>query len=145
MIIIRLIYIYIYIYIFISLRAEIIHHARNQSLAFPQRLRPIFMTINVIVYLTLIMFWLLLFFFSDWRHTIDIIVGVFMSIIFLGAAAGFIVYGGRLYVMLKQFPIEPLINPTFQPPKFPYLRRRFLDNILWQIRRNAFTTIFSRQ
>mmetsp|Transcript_22723 Transcript_22723/g.31649 ORF Transcript_22723/g.31649 Transcript_22723/m.31649 type:complete len:288 (+) Transcript_22723:93-956(+) len=92
--------------------AEIIHHARNQSLAFPQRLRPIFMTINMIVYLTLIMFWLLLFFFSDWRHTIDIIVGAFMAAIFLGAAAAFIVYGGRLYMMLKQFPIESLGRRT---------------------------------
>jgi len=86
--------------------AEIIHHARNQSLTFPQRLRPIFMTINMLVYLALVAFWLLLFFLYNHTFLIDIAVNVFLSVIYLCAAAGFVVYGGRLYIMLKQFPIE---------------------------------------
>jgi len=87
--------------------AEIIHHARNQSISFPQKLRPIFMTINVLVYLFLGAFWLLLYFLSSsLTQLLDILLNVYMAIIYLGAALGFIVYGGRLYLMLKQFPIE---------------------------------------
>jgi len=86
--------------------AEIIHHARNQSISFPQKLRPIFMTINMVVYLLLVACWLLLFFFYNHTHTIDIVVNIYLSLIYLGAAAGFIIFGGRLYIMLKQFPIE---------------------------------------
>jgi len=86
--------------------AEIIHHARNQSLSFPQKLRPIFMTINMVVYLILVACWLLLFFLYNHTFVIDIAVNAFLSVIYLCAAAGFVVYGGRLYIMLKQFPIE---------------------------------------
>jgi len=86
--------------------AEIIHHARNQSLSFPQKLRPIFMTINMIVYLALVACWLLLFFLYNHTFAIDIAVNIFLSIIYICAGIGFIVYGGRLYLMLRQFPIE---------------------------------------
>jgi len=86
--------------------AEIIHHARNQSLSFPQKLRPVFMTINMLVYLILVGCWLLLFFLYNHTYVIDIAVNVFLSVIYLCAGAGFVVYGGRLYIMLRQFPIE---------------------------------------
>jgi len=86
--------------------AEIIHHARNQSLSFPQKLRPIFLTINMIVYLVLVACWLLLFFLNNHTFAIDIAVNIFLSIIYICAGIGFIVYGGRLYIMLRQFPIE---------------------------------------
>jgi len=86
--------------------AEIIHHARNQSLSFPQKLRPIFMTVNMIVYMILVGCWLLLFFMYNHTFYVDIAVNVFLAIIYLIAGAGFVVYGGRLYFMLRQFPIE---------------------------------------
>lgn len=86
--------------------AEIIHHARNQSLSFPQKLRPIFMTINMVVYLVLVACWLLLFFLYQHTHAIDIALNMYLAVIYLSAGFGFVVYGGRLYMMLKQFPIE---------------------------------------
>jgi len=86
--------------------AEIIHHARNQSISFPQKLRPIFMSINMVLYLVLIAFWLVLFIFNSQQKYIDDALNGFLASIFLFAAFGFILYGGRLYVMLKQFPIE---------------------------------------
>jgi len=86
--------------------AEIIHHARNQSLSFPQKLRPIFMTINMLVYLVLVACRLLLFFLYNYTFFIDIAVNAFLSVIYLCAAAGFVIYGGKLYIMLRQFPIE---------------------------------------
>lgn len=64
------------------------------------------MTINMVVYVSLISFWLLLFFLPKHTHDIDIAVNIFLSFIYVMAAVGFISYGGRLYLMLKQFPIE---------------------------------------
>jgi len=64
------------------------------------------MTINMIAYLILVACWLLLFFLYNQTFIIDIAVNIYLSIIYLGTSVGFIVYGGRLYSMLKQFPIE---------------------------------------
>jgi len=86
--------------------AEIIHHARNQSLSFPEKLRPVFMAINMIVYMVLIAFWLLLFFMPRQIFLLDLVLNLFISAIFTLASIGFVIYGGRLYFMLKQFPIE---------------------------------------
>jgi len=85
---------------------EIIYHARNQSLSFSLKLRPVFMTINMLVYLILVACWLLLFFLYNHTFVIDIAVNIFLSFIYICAGIGFIVYGGRLYIMLRQFPIE---------------------------------------
>jgi len=88
--------------------AEIIHHARNQSLSFPQKLRPIFISTNMVVYLILIGFWLLLFFFPLNADIIDVVANIFLAGISLVAAIGFVIYGGWLYVMLKRFPIDSI-------------------------------------
>jgi len=86
--------------------AEIIHHARNQSLSFPNRLRPTFYGINIVVYFFLIVMWCLLFFFPDHSEIVDIGCNIFFVGLYLGTALAFTTYGGRLYVMLKQFPID---------------------------------------
>jgi len=86
--------------------AEIINRARNQSLSHPQRLRPIFIIINLFACLVIFSFWLFLFFDRSFANTIDIIINIYLSVIYLVATFGFIIYGGRLYLMLRQFPIE---------------------------------------
>jgi hypothetical protein len=87
-------------------RAEIIYHARNQSITFPQRIRPFFIVINILVYFVLIAFWVLLFFLPKDILMLDVACNLYYCLIYLGAAIGFVLYGGRLYLMLKQFPIE---------------------------------------
>eukprot|EP01114_Cavostelium_apophysatum_P016362 TRINITY_DN4633_c0_g1_i1.p1 TRINITY_DN4633_c0_g1~~TRINITY_DN4633_c0_g1_i1.p1 ORF type:complete len:302 (-),score=22.60 TRINITY_DN4633_c0_g1_i1:43-948(-) len=87
--------------------AEIIHHARNQSLNLPQRLRSSFLIANLLVYLILGAFFVMMYFMDSkhWR-TLDISMNLFLCFIFIAAAFGFLLYGGKLYKMLKQFPIE---------------------------------------
>lgn len=58
------------------------------------------------VYFVLVACWLLSFFFPDLTMEIGIGTNVFLGLIYLCAGGGFVVYGGRLYLMLKQFPIQ---------------------------------------
>jgi len=86
--------------------AELIHHARNQSLSFPNKLRPSFYAINFAVYFFLLSMWCFLYFFPRHSELIDVGCNLFFVGVYLGTALAFITYGGRLYIMLKQFPID---------------------------------------
>ncbi|KAJ8625591.1 hypothetical protein MRB53_034121 [Persea americana] len=81
--------------------AEIYYQAR----AVPtEGLRPTFYTINGVVYSIQIALWLLLW----WKHIrVTLIISkMFFAGVSLFAAFGFLLYGGRLFLMLQRFPVE---------------------------------------
>ncbi|XP_020581333.1 tobamovirus multiplication protein 3-like [Phalaenopsis equestris] len=81
--------------------AEIYYQARGVS---TDGLRPTFYTVNAVVYLVQMFLWLLM-----WWKPIQVII-VLSKIFFAGAsflaALGFLLYGGRLFLMLQRFPVE---------------------------------------
>uniref|UniRef100_A0A1D1XEQ9 2,3-bisphosphoglycerate-dependent phosphoglycerate mutase n=1 Tax=Anthurium amnicola TaxID=1678845 RepID=A0A1D1XEQ9_9ARAE len=81
--------------------AEIYYQARGQS---TDGLRPSFYTINGIIYSVQIVLWLLLW----WKPVRALIVlsKIFFAGVSLFAALGFLLYGGRLFLMLQRFPVE---------------------------------------
>ncbi|XP_038997158.1 tobamovirus multiplication protein 3 isoform X2 [Hibiscus syriacus] len=81
--------------------AEIYYQARAVS---TDGLRPSFFTINAVVYTIQIAMWLIL-----WWKCIPVLVilsKVFFAGVSLFAALGFLLYGGRLFLMLQRFPVE---------------------------------------
>ncbi|WVZ25108.1 hypothetical protein V8G54_003652 [Vigna mungo] len=67
-------------------------------------LRPSFYTINAVVYVIQIALWLIL-----WWKPISVLVilsKMFFAGVSLFAALGFLLYGGRLFLMLQRFPVE---------------------------------------
>ncbi|KAJ9538084.1 hypothetical protein OSB04_030817 [Centaurea solstitialis] len=81
--------------------AEIYHQARSLP---TDKLRPTYFIINGIVYFIQICIWMYMKF-SKSDAAVEI-AELFFSVISLGAAVGFVLYGGRLFVMLRRFPIE---------------------------------------
>jgi hypothetical protein len=81
--------------------AEIYYQARAVS---NDGLRPSFFTINAVVYVIQIALWLVLW----WKpvHLMVIISKMFFAGVSLFAALGFLLYGGRLFLMLQRFPVE---------------------------------------
>ncbi|KAL1203635.1 Tobamovirus multiplication protein 3 [Cardamine amara subsp. amara] len=81
--------------------AEIYYQARAVS---TDGLRPSFFTINAIVYVIQMALWLILW----WKpvHVMVIISKMFFAGVSLLAALGFLLYGGRLFLMLQRFPVE---------------------------------------
>ncbi|KAG2268276.1 hypothetical protein Bca4012_070553 [Brassica carinata] len=81
--------------------AEIYYQARAVS---TDGLRPSFFTINALVYVVQIVLWLVLW----WKpvHVTIIISKMFFAGVSLFAALGFLLYGGRLFLMLQRFPVE---------------------------------------
>ncbi|XP_042429028.1 tobamovirus multiplication protein 3-like isoform X2 [Zingiber officinale] len=81
--------------------AEIYYQARSVS---TDELRPTFCAINTVVYVTQISLWLVL-----WWKPIQAMI-IVSQMLFAGvslfAAFGFLLYGGRLFLMLKHFPVE---------------------------------------
>ncbi|OIW00712.1 hypothetical protein TanjilG_09681 [Lupinus angustifolius] len=67
-------------------------------------LRPSFYTINAVVYIVQIALWLILL----WKPVsmLAIMSKVFFAGVSLFAALGFLLYGGRLFLMLRRFPVE---------------------------------------
>ncbi|KAL9267885.1 Tobamovirus multiplication protein 3-like protein [Drosera capensis] len=80
--------------------AEIYYQARAVS---TDGLRPSFYTINGVVYAIQILLWLFLW----WKPIPALIVlsKVFFAGVSLFAALGFLLYGGRLFLMLRRFPV----------------------------------------
>ncbi|CAO2827625.1 unnamed protein product [Amaranthus hypochondriacus] len=81
--------------------AEIYYQARAVS---TDGLRPSFFTINAVVYAIQITLWLIL-----WWKPIPVLVvlsKMFFAGVSLFAALGFLLYGGRLFLMLQRFPVE---------------------------------------
>lgn len=81
--------------------AEIYYQARGVS---SDGLRPTFYTINIVVYTVQIALWLLMW----WKpvQVIFILSKMFIAGVSLFAAFGFLLYGGRLFLMLQRFPVE---------------------------------------
>ncbi|KAG9442357.1 hypothetical protein H6P81_018211 [Aristolochia fimbriata] len=81
--------------------AEIYYQARAVS---TDGLRPTFLMINLVVYAIQLLMWVLL-----WWKPIRIMLilsKVFFAGVSLFAALGFLLYGGRLFLMLQRFPVE---------------------------------------
>lgn len=81
--------------------AEIYYQARAVS---TDGLRPSFLTINAVVYVIQIALW----FISWWKpvRVVIILSKIFFAGVSLFAALGFLLYGGRLFLMLQRFPVE---------------------------------------
>ncbi|MCO5602345.1 hypothetical protein L7F22_056476 [Adiantum nelumboides] len=81
--------------------AEIYHQARSLP---TEGLRPIFLVLNGIVYLIQVCIWL-----AEWitmSEATTITARLFFAVISIIAALGFVTYGGRLFLVLRRFPIE---------------------------------------
>ncbi|EOA24467.1 hypothetical protein CARUB_v10017723mg [Capsella rubella] len=81
--------------------AEIYYQARAVS---TDGLRPSFFTVNAVVYIVQIGLWLVL-----WWKPVRVMVvlsKMFFAGVSLFAALGFLLYGGRLFLMLQRFPVE---------------------------------------
>ncbi|PWA66444.1 hypothetical protein CTI12_AA323770 [Artemisia annua] len=81
--------------------AEIYHQARSIP---ADKLRPAYFIVNGAVYFLQICIWIYMKF-NKSSFAIEV-AELFFSVISLCAALGFIIYGGRLFVMLRRFPIE---------------------------------------
>ncbi|XP_057872948.1 tobamovirus multiplication protein 3 isoform X2 [Cryptomeria japonica] len=81
--------------------AEIYYQARAIS---TDRLRPTFMTINAIIYLFQVCIWIYLW--CSQSVFVEILSQIFFAGVSFFAALGFLLYGGRLFLMLRRFPIE---------------------------------------
>jgi hypothetical protein len=81
--------------------AEIYHQARSLP---TDNLRPAFLIINAIIYVVQACLWVYLWWMpSSWLMTVA---KLFFAVVSLVAAIGFLLYGGRLFLMLRRFPIE---------------------------------------
>ncbi|XP_021753201.1 tobamovirus multiplication protein 1-like [Chenopodium quinoa] len=81
--------------------AEIYHQARSLP---SDRLRPAYYAVNGIVYVVQIIIWICMRLVKSYAALQ--VAKLFLSVISFSAASGFLVYGGRLFFMLKRFPIE---------------------------------------
>lgn len=82
--------------------AEIYHQASNVDTRF---LRPYFVKVNALVYFIEIILWALSA--INFSHDLARYASAgFLTAVSLGAVLGFVVYGCRLFSMLRQFPIE---------------------------------------
>ncbi|KAJ9552384.1 hypothetical protein OSB04_016429 [Centaurea solstitialis] len=81
--------------------AEIYHQARSLP---ADKLRPAYFIVNGLVYFLQICIWIYMRF-SKGPVAVEV-AQLFFAVISLSAAMGFVIYGGRLFVMLRRFPIE---------------------------------------
>eukprot|EP00252_Welwitschia_mirabilis_P025053 TRINITY_DN7684_c0_g1_i1.p1 TRINITY_DN7684_c0_g1~~TRINITY_DN7684_c0_g1_i1.p1 ORF type:complete len:275 (+),score=21.82 TRINITY_DN7684_c0_g1_i1:79-903(+) len=81
--------------------AEIYHQARNLS---TEKLRPAYVIINGIIYVVQICIWVYLW--IDDNTAVEAAAKIFIAFMSFCAALGFLLYGGRLFLMLMRFPIE---------------------------------------
>ncbi|XP_028767802.1 tobamovirus multiplication protein 1 [Neltuma alba] len=81
--------------------AEIYHQARSLP---TDRLRIFYIAINGAIYFIQICVWIYLW--IDENRVVEIVGKIFIAVVSFMAALGFLLYGGRLFFMLKRFPIE---------------------------------------
>ncbi|CAA0825175.1 Tobamovirus multiplication protein 1 [Striga hermonthica] len=81
--------------------AEIYHQARSLP---TDKLRVFYVSINGIIYFIQVFIWVYLGI-ND-NSVIEFIGKIFISVVSFIAALGFLLYGGRLFFMLRRFPIE---------------------------------------
>ncbi|KAI4312007.1 hypothetical protein MLD38_036866 [Melastoma candidum] len=81
--------------------AEIYHQARSLP---TDKLKIFYMSINGAIYVIQICIWIYLW--IDDNSVVEFIGKIFIAVISIIAALGFLLYGGRLFMMLRRFPIE---------------------------------------
>ncbi|KAI7757021.1 hypothetical protein M8C21_004043, partial [Ambrosia artemisiifolia] len=81
--------------------AEIYHQAKNLPTG---NLRIIYVSVNAGVYFIQGCLWLYLY--LDDSSLVQFLGKIFVAVMSLLAAIGFLLYGGRLFIMLRRFPIE---------------------------------------
>jgi len=87
--------------------AEIIYHARNKRLIYSSKVKPAFHLLIFLIYALQIAIWVLLSTIArSYFHYVDVIDHCYYSFISLIAFAGFVYFGGKLYIMLQRNPIE---------------------------------------
>lgn len=85
--------------------AEIYYQARSLPVS---SLRPAFVGVNVAVYAVQVGLWVACSVLTvpQQKYIAREASGVFLAMVSAAAAAGFLLYGGRLFLMLRRFPIE---------------------------------------
>lgn len=81
--------------------AEIYHQARSLP---TDKLRPGFLSMNVVIYVLQLIIWV-----YEWLsyNAVSLAVArLFFAVVSFFAALGFLLYGGRLFLMLRRFPLE---------------------------------------
>ncbi|KAL1358511.1 hypothetical protein HN51_003771 [Arachis hypogaea] len=81
--------------------AEIYRQARSLS---TDNFRLVYISINAAVYFIQVCIWLYLW--IDHNSVIELVGNIFIAAVSFMAALGFLIYGGRLFFMLRRFPIE---------------------------------------
>ncbi|KAJ6767323.1 TOBAMOVIRUS MULTIPLICATION PROTEIN 1 [Salix purpurea] len=81
--------------------AEIYHQARSLP---TDKLRVVYISVNVAMYFVQVSIWVYLW--VDDNSVVELIGKIFIAVVSILAALGFLVYGGRLFFMLRRFPIE---------------------------------------
>ncbi|XP_077251499.1 tobamovirus multiplication protein 1-like [Tasmannia lanceolata] len=81
--------------------AEIYYQARSLPI---DKLRPAYLIINAVIYLIQVGIWIYVWISPN--PTAVEMAKLFLSVVSFFAALGFLIYGGRLFVMLRRFPIE---------------------------------------
>ncbi|CAN6546669.1 unnamed protein product [Malus baccata var. baccata] len=81
--------------------AEIYHQARSLP---TDKLRIVYVSVNAIMYFIQVCIWIYLW--IDDNSVVELIGKIFIAVVSFVAALGFLIYGGRLFFMLRRFPIE---------------------------------------
>ncbi|XP_043690081.1 tobamovirus multiplication protein 1-like [Telopea speciosissima] len=81
--------------------AEIYHQARSLP---TDKLRVIYVVVNVGIYIIQVCIWIYMWI-ND-NSVVETIGKIFIAVVSFTAALGFLFYGGRLFFMLRRFPIE---------------------------------------
>ncbi|KAJ6367506.1 hypothetical protein OIU78_000129 [Salix suchowensis] len=68
------------------------------------KLRVVYISVNVAMYFVQVSIWVYLW--VDDNSVVELIGKIFIAVVSILAALGFLVYGGRLFFMLRRFPIE---------------------------------------
>nr|XP_034891500.1 tobamovirus multiplication protein 1 isoform X1 [Populus alba] len=83
--------------------AEIYHQFQARSLP-SDKLRVFYISVNAAMYFIQVCIWVYLW--IDDNSVVELIGKIFIAVLSILAALSFLVYGGRLFFMLKRFPIE---------------------------------------
>ncbi|WZZ25188.1 hypothetical protein YC2023_008589 [Brassica napus] len=68
------------------------------------KLRITYISVNAAVYLAQVVIWVCIW--VNDNSTVELVGKIFMAVVSFIAALGFLLYGGRLFIMLRRFPIE---------------------------------------
>ncbi|KAF3527199.1 hypothetical protein DY000_02037718 [Brassica cretica] len=78
-------------------------HPKARSLP-TDKLRITYISVNAAVYLAQVVIWVCIW--VNDNSTVELVGKIFMAVVSFIAALGFLLYGGRLFIMLRRFPIE---------------------------------------